>query len=104
MNRSSFRINLFGWSATPTLPGFRRLAGHHFLGRHLHRLLRGFLNDADEAMVLGLAQRPAFGQLHLVTLLGFVLLIVSMDGGAAAEILAVLGVLGLKVHHDRDRL
>ena len=88
----------------PTLPRFRRFAGHNLLGRHLHRLLRRLLDDADEAMMLGLAQRPAFGQLHLVALLGFVLLIVGMNRGAAAEVFAVLGMLGLKVHHHGNRL
>src|SRR5207253_7151484 len=104
MNRSSFQINLFGWWAMPTLPRFGRFAGHNFLGRNLNRLLRRLLDDTDEAMVFGLAQRPAFGQLHLVALLGFVLLIVGMNGGAAAEVFAVLRMLGLKVHHHGNRL
>src|SRR5437870_1692210 len=104
MNRSSFQINSFGWWAMPTLPGLRRFAGHNFLGRNLNRLLRRLFNDAVEAMVFGLAQWPAFGQLHLVALLGFVLLIVGVNSGAAAEIFAVLGMLGLKVHHHGNRL
>src|SRR5438132_12539125 len=79
------------------LPFFRRLAGHHFLGRYLHRALRRLLDDPDQAMVLGLAQRPALGQFHPVALARFVLLIMSMENGAALEVLAVLGVVGLVV-------
>src|SRR5436305_14115071 len=96
--------SLVGCASAHRLSRFGRLAGHDFLGRHLHGLLRRFLYDADQAMVLGFAQRPALGQFHLVALLGFVLLIVGMNRGAAAEIFAVLGMLGLKIDHHRDRL
>src|SRR6185369_6792961 len=54
--------------------------------------------------MLGLAQRTALGDFHRITLFGVVLLIMSMKNGAALKVLAVLGVAGLVVDHDLDRL
>src|SRR5687768_13280357 len=65
------------------LPCLRRLAGHYFLGRDLHGALGGAFDDADQAVVLGLAEGAALGQLDLVALLGVVGLVVGVQDGAA---------------------
>src|SRR6185437_5287768 len=89
---------------TKRLTRFRSLSGHHFFSRHLHRALWSTLYDADQAVVLCLAERAALGQLHRVAFLSFVLLIVSVEHGAALQIFAVLGMTGLVIDHDLHRL
>src|SRR5262249_53336151 len=80
--RRSFSTTDNGPLTTDLLPLFRRLAGHHFFGRHLDGALRGALDDADQAVVLGLAERPTLGDLDGVALLSVVLLVVGMQDGA----------------------
>src|SRR6185437_397201 len=89
---------------TKRLTRLRSLSGHHFLSRHLHRALWSTLYDADQAMVLGLAERAALGEFHGVAFLGLVLLVMSVKHGAAFQIFAVLGMAGLVVDHDLHRL
>src|SRR5918993_1293773 len=52
-----------GPRTTDPLPFLRRLAGHHFFRRHLHGALRGALDHPQQAVVLGLADRAALGDL-----------------------------------------
>src|SRR5262249_26074921 len=67
-------------------------------------LLRRAFDDAQEAVVLGSAQRAALGDLDGVALVSLVLLVVSMQHGAALKVLAVLGVPHLVLDDDLDRL
>src|SRR4051812_5560365 len=61
------------------LPLFRRLACHHFFRRHLHGALRSALDDAEQSVMLGLADRAAFGDFHPVAFFCLVLLVVSVQ-------------------------
>src|ERR1044072_5359241 len=86
------------------LPLFRRLSRHDFLGRDLHRLLGGALADPKKPVVLRTRQRPALGDLDLVALMRFVLLIMSMKHGPPLQILHVVRMAHLILHDDLDGL
>src|SRR4051812_39481000 len=86
------------------LPLFRRLARHHFFRRHLHGALGGTFDDPQQAVVLGLADWAALGDLDGVAFLRVVLLVVGVQHGAALQVLAVLLVPRLVGDDDLDRL
>src|SRR5262245_9452314 len=61
-------------------------------------------NHPYESPGLRLADRPAFGDLHLVSDLRLALLVMGMQGPAAGLILAVFRMLQQPVDADLDRL
>src|SRR5687768_11630250 len=82
--------------------GLRAAGAGDFLTRVMRDLLRRLLDDPDQAVMLGAAERTAFGDLDLVALAGLALLVVHVVDTRTLQVLAVLGVLGLVLHDDLD--
>src|SRR5579859_4065078 len=101
----STRADLWhGLTRATTSPRFGGLTRHHLLGRDLDGPLRGAFDDTEQAVMLGLAERPALGDFHQVALVGVVLFVVGVKHRPPLEVLAVLGMAGLVRHHNLDRL